>query len=152
MTRAPPWGALPALTEPPCISTMRCAIDSPRPVPPARPVTKGRNTLGRSSARKPGPVSRTVLSIQRRPSASFRMLALTTTSPPWGVWRIALWTTFWKTWAIRCGSTTTSGSAADTSFTTVTFPAAAAGSLARMASATTLRRLTAAASTCGGLP
>ena len=33
---APPAGALVALTSPPCWSTMRWTMDSPRPVPPYR--------------------------------------------------------------------------------------------------------------------
>ena len=36
MTRAPPVGRLPAVMRPPCSCTMRCAIDIPSPVPPAR--------------------------------------------------------------------------------------------------------------------
>src|SRR5262249_49069971 len=50
--RAPPLAAFSAVMLPPCSSTIRLAIASPRPVPSALVVKNGKKTFGRISAEK----------------------------------------------------------------------------------------------------
>src|SRR5688572_12500914 len=59
-TRAPPCGALSTSTWPPCSSTIRRTIASPRPVPFGFEVTYGSKACSSRPPWKPGPLSTTV--------------------------------------------------------------------------------------------
>ena len=76
--------------RPPLAVTMRCTIDSPSPVPPARRVKNGWKMRSRSPGGMPGPPSRTRIATwppAARPAAS-------STQPPFSCTWMALSTRF----------------------------------------------------------
>ena len=80
---------------PPCCSTSCRALASPIPVPPIRPATfparrKRSKIRGRSAAGTPSPWSVTARTAHAAPGAPSSRATVTTTSPPAGLYLIAL--------------------------------------------------------------
>ncbi len=82
---APPCGQLLADTSPPWAVAIRSTIASPNPVPPLLVVKNGSKSCGWLSSPKPGPLSATSSSTPKRPR-----VAITASSPPWGMASTAL--------------------------------------------------------------
>ncbi len=89
-TRAPPSGRLLASTVPPCSSTTRLTIESPRPVPPSRRVKNGSKARARASPSKPGPSSSTEMDHQSWPAARVRRAVTATAPAPGACWKRVL--------------------------------------------------------------
>ena len=110
--RAPPVSRFSAVTRPPCASTTRCTIDSPRPVPPLRRVKKGsKSAPGRSAARPGAVVLHGAADARLRRRARRARRSRAPPSPRGACW-IALAIRFSSACSMRAPSTSRRGSSA----------------------------------------
>ena len=98
---APPPGLFSAPIDPRCSSTIRWAIESPRPVPPLRRLKNGTKRRRKSAGSIPGPSS---VMLHSTPAVASEGWAESRTTEPRGACWMAFARMFWKTCSRRAGS------------------------------------------------